>query len=707
MLTLLRVLLWWSSITEEYQCLTEHTFNLSGTVTELVESNGVHHQHRATFVLRTEEQSNATCISLVGKKVRLTWYRAPSNLMNNLPVQLEVKLRPPWGSYNPGGFDYRLWLLSKNIWAVGYVKGHLSTQKSLDDGHGKLQYAQDTLARQSKIDLSGHLHAPLLAALAIGDQRQITQEHWALFRDTGTIHLMVISGLHVGIFSSAVFFLIQWLVRWILRGLPHPPSWTDPIAIGAFAGCLAALSFAYLSGLQAPAVRAALMCCVAAIFLAQHRHTGQWLSVLFIVALLNLLVSPNLILAHGFWLSYLAVSILVTSFRGYQDQPNAVGALLKCQFALFICLTPWLGVIVGPVPMISPLANLLVVPPMTLVIIPAAMFGFLISSVGMLIPENFSSALAFIGHGLLSVADFGLYIVLQILDTLSHYRQQIGYFEISQFVFALLASIVLVLPFGKSVKAFALLGWLVQIPQHTSNIAMGEFRVLVLDVGQGSSAIIDTRHTRTVIDGGVAFSDGFNSGSAIVIPAIYKTGSKRLHNIVVSHLDSDHVGGISAVQKQFPGAQTFGLDEYCPKSWVADGVHFRFLQVLEAKTKNDRSCTLLISNPRSSAFIAADISKKSELVLLAKLPQNIDLLVAPHHGSASSSSQQFVNHLMPRVVIFSAARFNRYDHPRLEVLRKYADIGARLATTGNSGAVTWSSTSPHTYSLARDSFFRR
>lgn len=237
----------------------------------------------------------------------------------------------------------------------------------------------------------------------------------------------------------------------------------------------------------------------------------------------------------------------------------------------------------------------------------------------------------------------------------------------------------------------------------------GSFRLWALDVGQGTAVIVDTAGHRLLFDTGARYPGGFDLGSAVVVPALAATGPARLDRLVLSHADMDHRGGAEAVLRRarprrihasFPapaGSAASGAWSDCRpgRRWRWDGVSFAFVNPLAfsasaADSDNDRSCVLLIDGDRR-ALLAGDASRQIEMRLGRRLGGPVDLLMAPHHGSLTSSSRGFVTRLRPATVFVSAGRGNRYGHPHPTVLARYRALRADLSVTGLHGALRFES----------------
>ena len=341
----------------------------------------------------------------------------------------------------------------------------------------------------------------------------------------------------------------------------------------------------------------------------------------------------------------------------------------------------------GEVPLVSPVANILVVPVVTAITIPAGMLGLLLDAF---------PGLSWLASICLSVADFSIALVLSVLQRFPTAGFSIGYFDWGTALKALIAGVIVLSPAPAKVKLLALLGWLPVMLQQAVKVPMEHFRIQVVDVGQGSAAVIDTRNHRLLVDTGASFRSGFNMLQAAVVPTLRSSGANRIDRVLISHNDNDHAGGLSLAQELYPQAYYVGAARPCHSGerWHWDGVTFSVLVDNQAGSSNDASCTLVVTNGTRTAFFSGDISSIIERSLLPQLPRKIDWLLAPHHGSASSSAPGFVSWLKPSVVVFSTGRHNRYGHPRPLVVKRYLRRGAEVFNTAEHGAISWSSHQP-------------
>ena len=631
------------------------------------------------------------CPGIVGKTLRLSWRNSQNVLAVRDIVVATVRLKALWGTQNVGGFDYQKWLLASGYNATGYIKSGVleRLQKSQDPS----QWVRSVFATAQLRDRGA------LLALALGDKGQVAPEDWERLRITGTIHLFVVSGLHVGLIGGWLYLLCLACLR--LAGLFLPILLHSHRSAGLLA-LVGIFVYAWLSGMQPPVLRASLMACVV-VFAGLSQRRSVPLRMLLLTFILVVVLQPLAVFKQGLWLSYIAVAALCWAVAGYRKPMSKILAFVRVQFVLFLLLAPALSMIVGAIPLLSIPANLFAVPAVTLVALPSLMLGLLLAPINSLV-----------SGGLLMLADLSVITTKALLDSLISLvpprAQSLGYVSTGTALMASLAAWAYFLPLSKVHKGITVLGLSCLLLSNRAGVSFGQIRLQVLDVGQGSAAILDTKTRRIVVDTGPRFENRFDAGQSIVIPALRSTGADYVDLLMLTHMDNDHAGGRMALMGRYPNAERIFGAEACEhnKSWLWDGVRFAVLQDANGASRNDRSCTLLVETSalhpqgQQRIYLSGDVSKLAEDVLTELLPRNLALLVTPHHGSRSSSSSVFVRHVAPRWAIHSAGRNNRYGHPHDIVTRRYRLEGAGQVVTGKVGGVTWHSLMPGYLLTQRD-----
>jgi competence protein ComEC len=645
------------------------------------------------------EPADAQCPGLSQHRVRLTWYGAPVLAVGET-WRVDGKLRPPWGYRNPGGFDYERWLLGAGLDGTGYIRSGKRLERGVPTTLGMLR-------RDLKAWVEGRRirHDALVLALLLGDDSRITSEQWDRLRASGTIHLLVVSGLHVGLIAGCLLAAGRGLARLA----PALMLRFGAQRLGSGLALAGSGAYVLLTGAGVPAVRAWLMAGIVLIALASGRRPVPF-RLLAVVLALVLLRDPLAVHQQGFWLSFAAVFVLVGYFvprhaRGWNGTLLGIGRFAQAQLALLVGLSPLLALSQGAVVLHSPLANALAVPLVTVVILPL----LLAVSVLMLPLPGLAGALLRLADGVL---DLVMRVVNQAASVGSAPTSVDGWLEVALAV-ACVAWLGLAPGVGRALPG--LLVWVAILLLPASDpVLPGEFRVLALDVGQGSAALIETRRHSLIYDTGPAYPSGFNLGEAAVVPTYRRLHSPAPDVLVLSHDDVDHTGGAVAVASRLAPAEIWSSFQpaslhrrgrRCGRgvSWRWDGVQFTFLHPDLAQgsigeagagrtvSDNDQSCVLLVAGAHRRALLAGDISAAVERRL--EVP-SVDLLFAPHHGSRTSSSPRFVERTRPSHVIVSTARRSRYGHPHGDVVERYLAIGAAVHVTGWHGALQWDSHRP-------------
>jgi len=622
---------------------------------------------------------------------------------------LTVRLQRPHGLANPGGFDLEAWLLEQGLRATGYVR--------LDEGNrrvdafagrpiDRVHRAREAIRARVHAALPGAAYAGVLVALAIGDQSGIDERLWTVFNRTGTGHLVSVSGLHVTVFALLAGGVAYALLRRSARLTCIVPA----RKLAAVAGLAASAAYVLLAGAEVPAQRTLCMLAVATAGLWLGRPGSGvrvWLSALAAV----LVADPWAVLGPGFWLSFLAVGLLLyvgngrAGARAPPDRAARLGRTLReaarAQAAITLGLVPLSLALFGQVSVVGPLANALAIPAVSYAIVPAAL-------VAALLPPVPAWPLA---HAMLAA-------LMQALEPLAAapgaawaQHRPLPH----ALAFGALGVALALAPRGvpgRALGAAMLLPLVLAVPARPPP---GSFRLTVLDVGQGTAAIVETHAHTLLYDAGPRWHASADAGGRVVVPVLRARGVRELAAMVVSHRDLDHAGGAPSVLDQVPVAEVLSsLDDAheivarqrarasarrCEQGqrWRWDGVDFAILfpeprHYDDPQRKpNDLSCVLRVDGAGGSALLAGDIEAVSELALVldASLRLAADVLLAPHHGSRTSSTPRFVAAVAPRHVVFTAGHRNRFGHPRPDVVARYERAGAAPWRTDRSGALTF------------------
>ena len=606
--------------------------------------------------------------------MRLAWYGGPP-VKSGERWRVAVKLKRPAGLLNPHAFDYDAWLLAQRIGATGTVKdGELLSE-------ARWAWRDGIRQRLQAVDAQGR--TGVLTALVLGDGSGLSRQDWQVLQDTGTVHLLVISGQHIGLLAGVVYLLIAGLARYGLW--PNRLPWL-PWAYGlAFA---AALGYGLLAGFEVPVRRACLMIGLVLLWRLRFRHLGAWWPLLLA---LNgvLLLDPLASLQPGFWLSFAAVAVLIFTFSGRLGPWRWWQTWTRAQWLIAIGLGPLLLMLGLPISLSGPLVNLLAVPWISLLVLPPALLGTLLLPV------------PYVGEGLLWLAG-GL--IDGLFTGLAWMAGQVPAWvptAIPLWVWGLgaLGAFLLLLPRGVPLRP---LGWpllLLLIFPPRSEIPEGVADIWQLDVGQGLAILVRTRHHTLLYDAGPRFGDN-DLGERVVLPTLRKLGVDGIDLMLISHAHADHAGGARAVTQGLPVKHVLGGEPAeLPNEWQAagcesgrrwtwDGVNFELWQWAHARESNPKSCVLQIEASGERMLLTGDIDMAAERALLeSPLAIPTDWLQSPHHGSRSSSSMALLDRLRPKAVLISRGQGNSFGHPHPTVLARYQKYGMAIYDSADQGAI--------------------
>ncbi len=654
--------------------------------------------------------------------VAINWYLSKSERLafESLPAlgevwKMRVKLKANHYSQNPGGLDYEAWLFQQNIVAKGYVKnnrqkGRYSANNSQNPVVQRLNESsvfgmyswQTWVSQRLKTVFSHSAFSPFYKALTLGDKSAVLTEEWSLLQNTGTIHLLAISGLHMGIVATLgylIFKVLWWLGVYRIERINLP-------SFAAWGALLFATLYLMLSGFSIPTQRAWLMVVAVLGFILIRRTFQPW-SALGVAALLVVVWDSRSVLSLGFWLSFIAVALIFATMPYLRNRPKWQ-QLLWLQGVLTLGLAPFLIWAFHSLPVYSFIANLVAVPFVSFIGLPLL---FLSSLIGMMSIE--------LGQFMIAWLDELWGLFWQYLQWLGSLPQStVGFTGTSlvwllsmyTFIFALL---IFKSRRHKTIAFFGLLLTIMSLGLAVNHRPQSDQAWLtVLDVGQGQAVVVETKNHVLVYDTGPKIGSRMDGAKLAVLPYLKSQGWDKIDTLVVSHSDSDHAGGTLSLIQNMPvkealsgqpeimnqrlqgqlykrydkEAKNSPLFSLCQsgQSWQVDGVLFEILSPDVAEigniltSDNDLSCVLKITAGQQSVLMTGDLSQKGEALLIkqfAKNPQKIksDLLIAGHHGSKSSTSQAWLNQVAPNKVVFSAGYLNRYHFPNKAVLKRIED----------------------------------
>ncbi len=676
----------------------------------------------------------------------LGWQQAPPDLLPGTRLTLTVRLKRPHGLANPHGFDYEYWLLQRGIGATGYVlAARPASPVDLRPAWRIARWRAQLRARMLAAMPADAPFAGVLVALAIGDQSGIDAEQWRWFTRTGIGHLVSISGLHITMISGLAGALARalWrrsfgLARWMRRPLPLRCPAQRAAALVAVA---MALAYGLLSGMEVPAQRTVAMVAVTALALWWQRRPPASL-VLAWAAAVALALDPWAVRAAGFWLSFGAVAaiFLAASQRTVaaadpRPPPPSVwrarwhglrrhlAEAVRTQWAVTVGLLPPTLLLFQQVSVVSPLANALAIPVVSLLVTPLALSAALLAAW----PANWpiGGAIAMAAAVLLTLAHQAMASLAAVLVRLAAPNWavwQAARPDTVELAFAMLGTAVLLAPraFGWGWRVHGLVLLIPMLSSGRAPLPAAAFRATALDVGQGAAVLIETRGHRLLYDTGPAYGPADaprpSAGERVVVPFLRAVGIHSLDALVISHEDADHAGGARDVMAALPVRRLWAalprghplwhlpagvapdVNAVCAAGigWQWDGVRFELLHPLPGQGddpaigSNARSCVLRVSSPHAAMLLTGDIDRAAELAMVARLPPEAlraDLMLVPHHGSRTSSSDEWLDAVRPTAAVFQLGYRNRYRHPHATVWARYGRRGITRYRSDRTGAV--------------------
>lgn len=632
--------------------------------------------------------------------------------------RFSVRLQPPRGLANPGAFDYEAWLLQQGIRATGYVRDPASALLIGERSWSPAWWRQRVADQVAQLSAHSPLLTMLLPALVLGERGQIDSATWDTFTRTGTNHLFVISGLHIGLVAAWCYFLVNGLARL----LPTPQSAWPSQKLAALAAVGGACCYALLAGFGLPAQRALVMIAVFMTGSVTGRSINLGLRLLLALAAV-LTLNPLAALGAGFWLSFTAVTALLlfsdtiktegrVSGEGYEGWQwwidrealqrrycRAWTTLVKPQGVVFIALFLPLALWMGQVSLLAPLVNMLAIPVLGFIIVPLALLAVLVSPLSLalagIVLQLVQLVLGWMIHGLQLTA-----------HGLGDLGEQLQFYSLATttlpVLLACLAVLLLLLPLPWTLRWLALPLCLAYVLPDKA-VDDSALQVHVLDVGQGLAVLVEQRDRFLVYDTGARLGENYDMGSAVLLPVLRVLGARQLDWLIISHGDNDHAGGYAALTAALPvrrilvgGAVDIAAPAALPcragQSWQWLGAELRILHPdrVYAAT-NDNSCVLQLRYGEHALLLPGDITRGVEWQLASRYSAELRsaVLLAPHHGSRTSSSYPLLKTVAPDWAVFSAGHNNSFGHPAPDVVARYRDLDIATLNTADTGMISF------------------
>ncbi len=625
-------------------------------------------------------------------RIRIRW-ALPPNLQAGDQWQFSIRLKRPRAYSNPGSFDLEKKFFQKNIVGEGTVVESLPYKKlrSATWNHLIDQF-RFWLKNKLNLSLKDHAFSGIIYALVIGMQENIPLQQWEVFRKTGTAHLVAVSGLHIGLIASSVFFLMRILSRFL-------PIYFFKIPIPIFCAIISlitTITYALLAGFGVATRRALIMIAFFMCFLLKRRLYSV-VQGYFGALMLVLLFDPLSTLSTGFWLSFGAVAFILYGMKGRLKPTGVWYKWGRVQWIVGCGLIPVTLNSFNMASLISPVANLIAIPWVSFLVVPLSLLGSILGSLDLNIGTFF-----------LKMATNCFAALWPILEKLSHIPKitfECAMLSNTTLIMLTIGILLLLTPRGFPVKYVGLIWILPVFFTKPEIIEKNTAKVTVLDVGQGLATVVETKNHVLVFDTGPRLSKHFDTGERVVLPYLATRGIKNIDALILSHNDNDHVGGAKSILQKINVKKIISSEKlfesknlelcFAGQQWEWDGVLFEMLHptptaVLTSK-RNERSCVLRIKTAKHSVLLTADIEANSEKLLIRKAPKQLSatVMLVPHHGSRTSSTLEFIRTVSPKYAIIPVGYLNAYGHPKPEIVERYKREGVMIFDTVKDGAVSF------------------
>ncbi len=612
----------------------------------------------------------------------LSCYDRCPNVRAGQHWRLRAKLKKPMNLANPGGFDYAAWLSSRHIrWVGNIYRGSLQPIENQNKPY-RLIKLREHLANHLKNLIPNEEILGITEALTIGLTHHIDKTQWDLFRRTGTTHLIDISGEHIAMVAG----LTYWLLKWVWKHLGELCLRYPAPKIASVGALLTSFTYTLIAGFAVPTQRSLISCCL---MLARH-FCGQRISVWQTwryALLLVLLFEPHSVFMIGFYFSFIAVAILIlmnqrVKFTGIRKM---ILMQLACLFGLMPLTLYWFSY--GSINGLA--ANLLAIPWVSFMIVPLALLITFISP-WFVIPGSLF---------LLKWLIVSFLCYLKFIDTLEVFNFNFTFTSaLSPLTLMGAMALFIFLPLVRLFPAATMLIVASLFPNY-EKVKPGYATIDVLDVGQGLAVVVRTAHHVLIYDTGMKFYQGGDMGKLALIPYLNTLGVKQLDKVVISHPDLDHRGGLNSLEEKYhinelivddPTFYKQGVSCHQYPSWRWDNVSFQFFPITShLRGKNNNSCILHIANRAGQVLLSGDIEKLAENYLINTYGKQLlsTIMLVPHHGSKTSSSSAYLDHVAPRYAIASYGFDNRYHFPHQQALQSYALHHIPVYNTKDCGMV--------------------
>jgi len=722
-------------------------WKIVGTINQSVEKI----KYKQKFILNAETLEGKNRKFCVTGKIRVTISGNEPVLSFGDRISFTAKIKSIRNFKNPGGFDYKRYMAFKSVFGSSYAQGEKVTIISENQDRGVRRTINEVRRRISTFieKAGGGSHQGVLKALIVGQRQQVPQTLRDAFNRAGVGHLLAISGLHIGIVASVAFLFFSWILSRFKLLLFN--AWVKKGA--AILSFFPVFAYGILSGMAPSTARAVIMVGVFLMtFLFEREH--DLMNTLALAAMLILIVHPPSVFSISFQLSFSAVLSIIYGlskvhkrrvfFLNGQKKSWYTGILDRLfsfflvSFFAIIGTLPLVMLYFNQVSLIGIFTNFLIIPIIGFIVVPTGLFSVFLYPVsseaaswflfisGIVLSKaislvNLFSDLSFSAVKTVTPSYFEIccyYMMMWALLNLKKVRSETS--EINKIDFTGKTARILVV-----VCVFALAGdicyWL------NVRFLSRDLKVTVIDVGQGSSTLLELPGGYCILADGGGFYDNsvFDMGARVVAPFLWRKKIKTVDTLILSHPNSDHLNGLIYIARHFnvkrvwtngEKRDTVGYKMFMevikeenihlpkfkdiPRTSKINGVPFEILypgrDFLHKRKKdkwrgtNNNSIVIKTDFGKYSFLMPGDIMKSAESELVSVAGDNLaaTVLISPHHGSESSSTGLFLDKVNPEYIIISSGWKNRFHFPHPSVLKRYASLGCKIFRTDMTGAIT-------------------
>jgi len=703
--------------------INEHDNNITVQVKSLINT-----KNSGYFIAKIISINQIYCQSC--PLVEMHWFKPTFQVQAGQVHEFYANVKALQGKENPGSFDRQKWRYSDHIAYIATIKKHIRMRDAQPSLRAEL-YEKVLNATQ------GFEQQGAILALLFANKTLIPAAEKQTIQALGIAHLFAISGLHIGLVFTFTFVCCFWIMKRIVPVASLGWStWhiANVIALGA------CLGYGYISGFSLPTQRSLIMLMLSVLVLSQHRKVGK-VDLLGLCLWLVLLVDPLAVLSSSLWLSFIAISTILTvvwafSHAGSHDTEKmpswqrwgrkrweVIKWLLLVQFLLTFCMLPIQLTQFSALSGTAFVVNLIAIPLFSLLIIPITLVGgvvlFVFEPIGVL---------------LLHTADLILSTFLLGFTYLSTQYWQFSHAQIT-FILSVIVFVCMGLFLWSLKKHFTFNGYyslaLMSLPLLFIGIRQWQvqwqrrhsWQVEVFDIGQGLSVLVRSNGQTLMYDTGPSYPPYYVAARSEILPYLQQQGITQLNALFVNHSNKTHSEGANTLIEALPILHLYSgeADEMNKKLTSHPQFQQRYRQCLAGQSfqlgglsvdvlspkqtgqrHNENACVVKISDGARSVLLTGDISKDVEHKLLYTADQKAthsmlqaDIIIAPHYGSKTSSSDAFITEVAPDWVVFSVGYKNRWHVPAAEVMSRYEKHGTQQLITANTGFIRFNVQNQH------------